>query len=106
MTGTGAIRADLERDPRNPPAGDVIPGSWGLSMAAPGDLDELPRRMVLRARYGAEFGKTGGGECIAHIPRVRLSPGAHGERSITVHGDSWAQVLDELEDIIEPDPDG
>lgn len=67
-----------------------------------GDL--ATRRRALEAEYGATFGRTGGGECIGHIPCVRLAPGPRGERSVTVHGASWAEALDALEAIVSDGP--
>lgn len=74
-----------------------------------GDLDELPRRRAFEAGYGAEFttvGTTAEAEYVAHIPSVRLRPGPQGVRSVTVHGESWPEVLDALDEIIGGDPSG
>lgn len=69
--------------------------------------DELPRRTALEDAYGAEFSEVGIGpdsEIVGHIPSVQLSPGPQGVRSVTVHGESWGDVLDTLEEIIDSPP--
>ena len=86
-------------------AGTARTSSYAVRWAR---LDEMPRLQALEAEHGAEFSEVGAGpaaECVAHIPSVRLEPGPQGVRSVTVHGDSWAEVLDSLDDII-PDPGG
>ena len=76
----------------------------GLALIRCGGQDELSRRAALEAAYGAEFREVGSGldgEYVGHIPSVRLSPGPRGVRSVTVHGSSWGDVLDAIEEIID-----
>lgn len=60
------------------------------------------RLRALEADYGASVTVVGG-ECVVHVPRVRVAPGPHGVRSVTIHGESWEVVLAAFLEIVSDD---
>lgn len=89
MRHTDALNGPRARPARRPHDGTDILGA-------------LRRRNAFEAGHpGSAFTQVGG-ECVGHVP---YQDG--GERSITMHADSWDEVLDSLEDYFgdgPPDP--
>ena len=84
---------------------DLVPMYSPLTGPNFPDERQMARQAALRTRWGADF-RTVSGECVGHIPRIRLSPGPGGIRSVTVHGGDWDEVLGALEDITAGDHPG